>query len=31
MDAAKGYSIAYKGLKNGSHDFSFKVVDIKDG
>lgn len=41
MDATKGYSIAYKGLKNGSHDFSFKVggaffeafgsVEIKDG
>ena len=41
MDATKGYSIAYKGLKNGSHDFSFEVggaffeacgsTDIKDG
>lgn len=41
MDATKGYSIAYKGLKNGTHDFSFKVggaffgacgsTDIKDG
>ncbi len=25
MDVTKGYSIAYKGLKNGVHDFSFKV------
>jgi len=25
MDVTKGYSIAYKGLKNGSHDFRFKV------
>lgn len=25
MDATKGYSIAYKGLKNGVHDFSFRV------
>lgn len=41
MDAAKGYSIAYKGLKNGTHDFRFKVggalfeacgsAEIKDG
>ncbi|MCM1151347.1 MAG: DUF177 domain-containing protein [Alistipes sp.] len=41
MDAAKGYSIAYKGLKNGTHDFAFKVggslfeaygsAEIKDG
>ncbi len=41
MDATKGYSIAYKGLKNGVHDFSFKVggvffeafgsTEIKDG
>ncbi len=25
MDITKGYSIAYKGLKNGTHDFAFKV------
>lgn len=25
MDVTKGYSIAYKGLKNGTHDFAFKV------
>lgn len=41
MDATKGYSIAYKGLKNGVHGFSFKVgaplfeafgsAEIKDG
>ena len=41
MDAAKGYSIAYKGLKNGLHEFDFRVgrelfeaygsAEIKDG
>ena len=41
MDATKGYSIAYKGLKNGTHDFRFAVggalfeaygnAEIKDG
>ena len=25
MDVTKGYSIAYKGLKNGAHDFRFRV------
>lgn len=25
MDTTKGYSIAYKGLKNGVHDFDFEV------
>lgn len=25
MEVAKGYSIAYKGLKNGAHNFDFKV------
>ena len=27
MDIAKRYSIAYKGLKNGHHEFDFKVDD----
>lgn len=41
MEVAKGYSIAYKGLKNGPHDFDFNVdgklfesfgsTEIKDG
>ena len=41
MESAKRYSIAYKGLKNGHHEFDFKVddaffeametVDIKGG
>lgn len=41
MDVTKRYSIAYKGLKNGLHDFDFKVgrelfeafgnTEIKDG
>ena len=41
VDIAKEYSIAYKGLKNGVHDFDFKVgrelfeafgsTEIKDG
>ena len=25
MDVTKAYSIAYKGLKNGRHDFAFDV------
>ncbi len=41
MDITKGYSIAYKGLKNGVHEFDFEVggalfeafgsTEIKDG
>lgn len=27
MDVTKGYSIAYKGLKNGVHEFDFEVGD----
>lgn len=27
MESAKRYSIAYKGLKNGNHEFDFKVDD----
>ena len=27
MEIAKRYSIAYKGLKNGHHEFDFKVDD----